>query len=93
MVKYLRLLTCDDAKKVVKFINENDSKDYANIVSGGVRMSVSPNNLHIVESFIKSICDKYEISDEPPYVTGEQIINNLKIHLKQLNGKLKNKRI
>lgn len=78
MQKYLRLLTYDNACKVIAFINDNDKKDYAHITPGGVSMSVSEQNWDKVETFIKSLDVRYEIGDEPPHKVNEQIVANLK---------------
>ncbi len=78
MQKYIRLLSYDNACKVVNFINENDKNDYANITTGGVSMQVSEKNWSGVETFIKSLNVRYEIGTEAPYKVTQQIVSKLK---------------
>ncbi len=76
--KYLRLLSYNNACKVIDFINTNDKNDYANITTGGVSMQVSDKNWNVIETFIKSLGVRYEIGTEPPYKVVEQIIEDIK---------------
>jgi hypothetical protein len=76
--KYLRLLTFENACKVIDFILTNDKNDYAHITVGGVSMQVSEENWDKVENFIKSLDARYEIGVEPPYKIEQEIISNLK---------------
>ena len=76
--KYLRLLTYDDACKVINFINKNDKKDYAHITVGGVSMQVLDENWDKVETFIKSLNVRYEIGEVPPYKVEQEIIKEFK---------------
>ena len=78
MQKYLRLLNYENACKVIDFINTNDKNDYANITVGGVSMQVSEQNWDKVETFIKSLGDRYEVGTEAPYKVEQQIVSNLK---------------
>ncbi len=75
---YLRLLSYDNACKVIEFINNNDKADYAHITPGGVSMQVSEKNWNKVEGFIKSLNVRYEIGTEPPHKVTEQIVRDLK---------------
>lgn len=77
MQKYLRLLSYENACKVIDFINTNDMKDYAHITVGGVSMQVSDENWDKVETFIKSLDVQYEVGTEAPYLAEQQIICNL----------------
>jgi len=76
--KYVRLLSYKNSCKLIDFINNNDKNDYANIIVGGVFIQVSEKNWNKVESFIKSLNDRYEISTEHPYKTQQQIVENIK---------------
>ena len=78
MKKYLRLLSYDNACKVISFINTNDEKDYANITTGGVSMQVSDENWDKVEEFIKSLGVRYEVGTEAPYKVVQNIVGELK---------------
>lgn len=78
MQKYLRLLSYENACKVIEFINTNDKEDYANITTGGVSMQVSDKNWETVETFIKSLKVRYEVGTEAPYKVEQRIVNRLK---------------
>lgn len=78
MQRYLRLLSYDNACKVIDFINTNDPNNYANITVGGVSMQVSDENWNKVENFIKSLDVRYEVGTEPPHKVVERIVSNLK---------------
>jgi hypothetical protein len=77
-IKYLRLLSYENACKVIDFINTNDKNDYANITVGGVSMQVSEQNWDKIEAFIKSLNVRYEVGTEAPYKVEQQIVSNLK---------------
>ena len=76
--KYLRLLSYENACKVIDFINDLDSENYANITIGGVCMQVKESHWQEVEDFIKSLNVRYEIGDEHPSVVTKNIISELK---------------
>lgn len=76
--KYLRLLSYENACKVIDFINDLDSDNYANITIGGVCMQVKESHWQEVEEFIKILKVRYEIGDEHPYVVTQNIISKLK---------------
>jgi hypothetical protein len=78
MTKYVRLLSHDNACKVIDFVNSNDKNDYAHITVGGVSLDVSEKNWDTVEGFIKSLSVRYEINTEHPHVTTQKIIQNLR---------------
>ncbi len=73
---YLRLLSYEDACKVIDFINKN-KEDYAYITSGGVCMQVTDENWGEVLGFIVSLDVRYEIGLEPPYKVVENIVSSL----------------
>ena len=75
---YIRLISYDNACKVIAFINRNDQKDYANITTGGVSCQVSENNMDKVIGYLESLDCRYEITSEHPEVVNAQIIENLK---------------
>lgn len=77
-VKYIRLLTYENACNVIDFINKNNSDDYAYITPGGVTTQVSKERWNIVENYIKTLNARYEITLEHPEVVAKQIISNLK---------------
>lgn len=67
MQKYLRLLTYENACKVIDFVNENDKNDHAYITPGGVALQVSESNWDKIENFIASLGVRYEVGTEAPY--------------------------
>jgi hypothetical protein len=78
MQKYLRLLSYENASKVIDFINKNDSDDYANITAGGFSVNAKEDNWETIENFIKSLSDRYEITLEHPDRVHQKIVNTLK---------------
>jgi hypothetical protein len=78
MQKYLRLLTYENACKVIEFINKNDKEDYAHVTPGGVSMQVFEKNWSKVEDFIKSLNVRYEVGTEAPHKVEAQIVSSLK---------------
>jgi hypothetical protein len=78
MKKYLRLLSYEDACKLIKFVNTNDSDDYANITIGGVSVNAKEENWGIIEDFIKTLNTRYEITTEHPHIVHQKIVASLK---------------
>ncbi len=76
--KYLRLLSYDNACKVINFINKLDNDNYSYITIGEVGMQVKDSCWQEVEDFIKSLNARYEIGFEHPYVVTQNIISDLK---------------
>lgn len=77
-VRYLRLLSYDNACNVIEFINKNDTEDYANITVGGVCTQVSDKNWPKVEQYIISLNVRYEVGFEHPTIVEAGIVDNLK---------------
>lgn len=75
--KYLRLLSYENACKVIDFIN-TDKNDYASIQTGGISIQVSEQNWDTVLAFIESLGVRYEICTEEPYKMVQQIVHDLK---------------
>jgi len=76
-IRYIRLLSYNDALKVVKYINRNEF-GYANISPGCVSMEVLDMHLEKVSGFIMSLNVPYSIDEEPAYITEERMISRLK---------------
>lgn len=74
----MRLMSYENALKVISFVKTNDTKDHANITSGGVKLNVLEENWSKVIDFIKSLDAPYEINVESPYETKNKIIKELK---------------
>lgn len=77
MQKYIRLLSYQNACKVVDFVNKNKA-DYANVTTEGVSMQVSEESLKKVTKFLKDMNVRFEINDEAPHVTTANIVSTLK---------------
>jgi len=75
ITKYIRLLSYDEACKVIDFVNEN-SKHYAYITMGGV--GVQTEDWADLEKYIQTFTKRYNISSEHPYKTEQRIVSNLK---------------
>ena len=76
--RYIRLLSYENACKVIKFICDNDDEDYACITPGGVCTQVSDENWPKAVEFIQSLEVRYEVSSDHPSVTTARIVDNLK---------------
>jgi len=76
---YIRLLSYENACKVIEFISQNDANDMANITAGGVRIDIQDKNENTISDFLKSLGVRYEIDSESPYRTEKEIVNQLKI--------------
>lgn len=77
--KYIRLLGYENGLKVIDFVNQNPI-NYAHITVGGVAIQYDENVLpwEEIETFIKSLKDRYEITTEPPYKVEQRIVQTLK---------------
>lgn len=76
--KYLRLLSYDNACKVIQFVNHNSVSNYANFVPHGVAIESSEESWGEIKLFIESLNVRYEISDQEPYKVVEEIKKNIK---------------
>ncbi len=83
-VRYIRLLSYENACKVINFINRNDTgkleDDYASITVGGVHTQVKDENWASVLEFMNELEGKprYEVGVVPPHEVEKQIVANLK---------------
>jgi hypothetical protein len=76
---YIRLLSYENAIKLIDFINNNDKIDYAFITVGGVGMQITDDDkLTLIENYLKNLDVRYEIGIEHPYKVTKQIISDLK---------------
>ena len=81
-VRYIRLLSYENACKVCQFINRNDTgkmeDDYASITVGGVHTQTNDGSWEEIENFLKSLDVRYEVGETPPHIVTENIVANLK---------------
>jgi len=75
-IRYIKLLTYNQACDVIKFVNNNDIHDYANPTTGGV--SVQSIDFKPIEKFIKDKGWQHEWSEVPPHKVNEKIVESLK---------------
>lgn len=75
---YIRLLTYDQACKVIDFVLDKGTDDYANITVGGVSLSVTDECLKEVKDFCSKSFPQFEIGQEHPEKETQKIIQKLK---------------
>lgn len=75
---YVRLLSYNNALQLINYVNSFGGENYANIVSGGVSLYLDNNLYGSVNEFLNDLDCSYEISDQPPYKTIEQLTSNFK---------------
>jgi len=75
---YIRLLNYEEARKVIKFVDEKKDDNYANITVGGVSLSVTDECLEEVKTFCFNSFPRFEISSEHPEKTNSRIVEQLK---------------
>lgn len=78
MQKFVRLLSYQNACKVIDFVNKHNKENYANITVGGISMQIKEDSLKPIEDFIKSLGVRYEIGDEHPEKVVKKIVSDLK---------------
>ncbi len=90
IVRYLRLLSYDNACKVVDYVNKkgkehqalcrqySERNNYAHITVGGVTLQLEESSLDDVMNFVKELNVRYELTEEHPTTVTQQIIKNLK---------------
>ena len=75
--KYVRLLSYDNACKVIEYVNKN-KENYANITPGGISINALETSWTDIEEFVISLDTRYEINWEAPHKTNARIIEQLK---------------
>lgn len=79
ITKYVRLLTYDDALKVIDWVMKSNKDNYAYITPGGIGVQLTvEEDFKNLENFIKGLTDNYEICDEHPQKVEKRIIEELK---------------
>lgn len=81
-VRYVRLLSYDNACKLIEFINKNDTgkmeDDYANVTTGGVHTQTNEGSWEPILEFLNSLNVRYEVSETPPHIVEANIVTELK---------------
>ena len=75
--RYIRLLSYDNARKVIDYVLSKEDDSYAYITVGGVGLQTE-NEQDIID-FIETFTNYYEITDLHPTKVKEQIIERLKL--------------
>lgn len=79
MIKYIRLLSYENALALIEFINSNPFDDnYANITPGGVCIKVNAADWDSVMKFIDSLNTRFEVCDEHPMMVEKHIVETYK---------------
>lgn len=76
--RYIRLLSYDNAMKVIDWVMGKDDESYAYITPGGIGVQILDEDMKELETFIKTLTDRYEISGDHPSQVEAKIIENLK---------------
>ncbi len=80
MIRYIRLLSYNNACKVIDFINaKKNGDDFAHITVCGVATRVSDEKKwDDVEVYMKSLKVRYEVGVVAPHKVNEEIVSTLK---------------
>ena len=79
MQNYIRLLSYENAMKVIEFVESlNNYEDYANITSGGVSLKSTEENHPKILDFLKSLKVRFELTEKHPEAVNEEIVSNLR---------------
>jgi len=79
MQNYIRLLSYENAEKVIKFVNSlNNYDDYACITSGGVSLKSTEENHPKILDYIKSLNVRFELTSKHPEAVNKEIVSNLR---------------
>jgi len=76
--RYIRLLSYYNACNLIEFVNSQDPRNYANITTGGVQVSVPDENWNTAHNFLLSLEVGFQVGSTPPYKIHERIIEQLK---------------
>lgn len=77
--KYIRLLSYENALKVIGYVEKLDIyENYANITPGGITLQILDEDWQKVLDFIVSLGVRFEITDEHPSIVTDKIIKYLK---------------
>jgi len=75
---YIRLLTYEQACKVIDFVLDKGTDDYANITVGGVSLSVTEGCLKEIREFCSKSFPRFEIGQEHPHKVNQKIVQELR---------------
>lgn len=75
---YIKLLTYEEACKVIDFVLDKGTDDYANVTIGGVSLSITEECLKEVGDFCSKYFPRFEIGQEHPEKVNRKIVQQLK---------------
>lgn len=79
MQNYIRLLSYENAEKVIKFVDSlNNYDDYANITSGGVSLKSTEENHPKIVDYLKLLKVRFELTEKHPESVNKEIVDRLK---------------
>jgi len=79
MQNYIRLLSYENAEKVIEFVESlKNYDDYACITSGGVSLKSTEENHSKILVFLKSLKVRFELTEKHPEVVNKEIVDKLK---------------
>jgi len=79
MQNYIRLLSYENAIKVIEFVESlNNYEDYANITSGGVSLKSTEENHPKILEYLQSLNVRFEVSDRHPEAVNKEIVSTLR---------------
>ena len=79
MQNYIRLLSYENALKLIKFVDSlNNYDDYACITSGGVSLKSTEENHPKILEFLKSLGGRFELTEKHPELVNKEIVETLK---------------
>jgi len=79
MQNYIRLLSYENAMKVIEFVDSlNNYEDYACITSGGVSLKSTEENHPKILEYLHSLKVRFEMSERHPEAVNKEIVSNLR---------------
>jgi len=79
MQNYIRLLSYENAMKVIEFVESLDNyEDYASITSGGVSLKSTEENHPKILEYLNSLKVRFEMSERHPETVNKEIVSNLR---------------
>lgn len=79
MQNYIRLLSYENAEKVIKFVDSlNNYDDYACITSGGVSLKSTEENHPKILEYLHYLNVRFEVSGRHPEVVNKEIVSRLR---------------
>lgn len=79
MQNYIRLLSYENAMKLINFVESlNNYEDYACITSGGVSLKSTEENHPKILDFLNKLKVRFELTQKHPEIVNKEIVSNLR---------------